>query len=436
MSKQTKTKIRIFQRGDRWWGDFRAYADVGGKREPLVPKGDTLATRDESEAEILYLQRLGELAGDRTKREVLGDTLGIVRTAKLREFAAHHLRSKAQSGRFTEQWLQETEQRLRTAVEFFGPNRELHEIHVKDVQQYRTWLSQQPVRRGRKDPKPGDPPKRTLGLQSQRHYLNVLSNLFQRAISEAVVPTGHNPCVQMIDKPVAFRREARWLEVHEIALLLESARTYAPKREDIALPFIHPLLATFALTGSRESEILGLEVEDVSFDRKTVTFRPNEWRRLKTSTSRRTVPLWPQLEEILREYIFGGDTPRVSGLLFPSHRPAKKKERQEKGEQMLTDWRKTLDAVAERCGWKPGEVRSKQFRHGYCSARLQCIDNGAPISIFTVAREMGHGGLSLVQRTYGHLGAIRHRGEHPEFRTEHHVGGVKGYAERVKALAV
>ena len=69
-----------------------------------------------------------------------------------------------------------------------------------------------------------------------------------------------------------------------------------------------------------KAEVLGLEVQDVSFDRKTVTFRPNEHRRLKTSTSRRTVPLWPHLEEILRPYVFSTTAPRGEGLLFPSDR--------------------------------------------------------------------------------------------------------------------
>ena len=66
--------------------------------------------------------------------------------------------------------------------------------------------------------------------------------------------------------------------------------------------------------------MLGLEVQDVSFDCKTVTFRPNEHRRLKTRTSRRTVPLWPHLEEILRPYVFSTTAPRGEGLLFPSDR--------------------------------------------------------------------------------------------------------------------
>ena len=41
----------------------------------------------------------------------------------------------------------------------------------------------------------------------------------------------------------------------------------------------------------------------MSLDRKTITFRPNIWRRLKTPGSHRVVRLWPQLEEILGPYL-------------------------------------------------------------------------------------------------------------------------------------
>jgi integrase len=53
----------------------------------------------------------------------------------------------------------------------------------------------------------------------------------------------------------------------------------------------YPLLATFLLTGGRESEVTRLELDDVSLDRKTVTFRPNTWRRLKTPGCHRVVRL-------------------------------------------------------------------------------------------------------------------------------------------------
>lgn len=148
----------------------------------------------------------------------------------------------------------------------------------------------------------------------------------------------------------------------------------------------------------------------MSFDRQTVTFRPNDWRRLKTVTSFRTIPLWPQLEELLRPYVFATRPP--SQLLFPSYRTGQ--------EAMLTDFRKLLDAIATRAGWNPGEIRSKMFRHTYCAARLQTLDQGAPVSVFTVANELGHGGDTLVRRVYGHLGHVRHRSESVEYRVEQH----------------
>jgi len=41
------------------------------------------------------------------------------------------------------------------------------------------------------------------------------------------------------------------------------------------------------------------------------------------------------------------------------------------------------------------------FRHTYCAARLRTLDQGAPVSVHTVAKEMGHGGESMVRRVCG-----------------------------------
>ena len=172
-------------------------------------------------------------------------------------------------------------------------------------------------------------------------------------------------------------------------------------------------VATFLLTGGRTSEILGLEIDDVSFQRQTVTFRPNDWRRLKTLTSYRSVRLWPQLEAILRSYFANREREGGLGrLLFPS--PVSRSE------SLITDFRKSLDAVAIRAGWEKGEIRSKMFRHTYCSARLQTLDGGAPVSPFTVGKELGHGGTSMVEKVYSHLGQVRHRCDVVEYRLEHH----------------
>jgi integrase len=110
--------------------------------------------------------------------------------------------------------------------------------------------------------------------------------------------------------------------------------------------------------------------------------------------------------------ISGGQTPRVGGLPFVSSRL------DEQG--MVTDFRKMLDAVAARVGWKPGEIRSRMFRHTYCLARLQTLDHGAPVSVYTVGKELGHGGDALVKRVYGHLGEVGHRSVVVEYRVTQH----------------
>jgi integrase len=226
----------------------------------------------------------------------------------------------------------------------------------------------------------------------------------------------------MMDKPSGKSKvEPKWFEVHEVALLLESARTYQPPADKHGCEAMYPILATFALTGGRKAEVLGLEVRDVSFERKTVTFRPNEHRGLKTSTSHRVVRLWPQLEGILREYLDGPLGPS-EGLLFPSHR----------GGGMYRDLRQSLDAIGDRVGFVAGEVRTKAFRHSYASARLQSMDNGAPVAVDTVRREMGHGSSALVERVYGHLGQIRQRSEHVEFQVEAYRENLK---ERLRLIA-
>ena len=41
-------------------------------------------------------------------------------------------------------------------------------------------------------------------------------------------------------------------------------------------------------------------------------------------------------------------------------------------------------------------------------------------SVYTVAKELGHGGDALVKRVYGHLGEVRDRAEVVEYRVKQH----------------
>jgi integrase len=54
----------------------------------------------------------------------------------------------------------------------------------------------------------------------------------------------------------------------------------------------------------------------------------------------------------------------------------------------------------------------------YTAARLQTLDRGAPVSIYTVSRELGHQSEEMVKRVYAHLGNFRHRAEVVEYRVD------------------
>jgi integrase len=343
-----------------------------------------------------------------------------------------HLIRKEKAG-ISHSHLKDLEHRLRLAIAHFGAGRDPRTIEPADVSEWADELAKD----GRRGP------------GTVRHYLNALSGLYGRAQEGLYVDPKYNPVSMLQEKPTGHRkREAAFFEVAEAALLLEAARVLEERGrgrlgEDghriNATPGLYPIVAAFLLTGGRNSEVLGLDVEDVSFDRGIIRFRPNKHRGLKTSTSHRVVPLWPQLREILQAWMWAGENPHTSGLLFRSASGG-----------MVGDLRKSLDQIGAMCGLDEGEVRTRRFRHTYCSARLQTVQRivrpgkdpatdgedaweYVEVSKFQVQKEMGHGGAQLVDRIYGHAQRDPHRSEVVEYRVEKH-GEALG--KRLRALAV
>jgi len=105
-------RSRIYWRAGRAWLDVRDIADVGGGREPLVPKGENYATTDPDLAATLASDRLTELRQRRRNRAYDG----IERQAGLAWYAAHHLIEKKRSGRFTDGWLRMAEMHLKPST--------------------------------------------------------------------------------------------------------------------------------------------------------------------------------------------------------------------------------------------------------------------------------------------------------------------------------
>jgi len=160
-------------------------------------------------------------------------------------------------------------------------------------------------------------------------------------------------------------------------------------------PSLYPILATFLLTGGRKQEVLGLERSDVDVTGGWVHIRDNPWRGLdrglKSKHSRRRVPLWPQLQEILETHLA---TLRPGALLFPSHR--------QRSERPFTEIDRALSAAVAKAEIdKP--VTLHTLRHTYTAHRLCTVEGGAPVSVWDVACELGHRDTAMVERTYGHV---------------------------------
>jgi integrase len=361
---------------------MRAYADLrdlGGGQVALKADGEKRATTDPEVAEELLRQRVNELTEERRNRTLLG----INPDADLATYSIKHLELKKESGEYSDRWLSACDNYLARAVTYFtrvqhetedNPDpaprpRNLAAISVPDVRAFTAWLRKQPNGRGA-----------TLGKQAIRHHLHALSNVFKRAISEGKLEMGRNPVAAMMDKPSVPQSPTRIIEIDEIALLIESARTLprggSGGRE--RLPCAYELLALLVLTGVRENEARTMDVRDVDFGAACIDVRGT-----KTRGSVRTVPLHPQLAEILAPYI--EQLGRHVGTLFPGRTGAP-----------FGAWTKTLDAVSARVGYAAGEIRTRRFRTSYATHRSTCDG----IDANTVRLELGHGSLSMMERVY------------------------------------
>jgi integrase len=259
-----KRKSRIYWRlrgGERRaYFDARDYGDVGGRREPLTPPGERMATTDPDVATKLASDRLAELEAARRRRALTGRA----EIATIAEQAAAYLVARKRSGSVTVAWLAACQVFLERATAFFGADKPMEQVRVSDV---RAWAAHLLTEKGKTG--------KVLGPESVRRHLFTLSAVYRFAQESELLPPGFNPVAVLREKPAAGQREARWLEVPDAALLLESARTLprlvTAAGEAIGAEVAYPLLATFLLTGGRRAEVLGLELDDVSFDRGTIS---------------------------------------------------------------------------------------------------------------------------------------------------------------------
>lgn len=369
----------LYNREGRWYGDFRG---IGGGQHALIPPGQKRATKDKRVARALA----SEIEKELLRRQLTGIVTGRTKRVTFAEYATEHWETKDNLGKdLSPSHLNDLAKRLEVAADFFGASTALDAIGGEDVRRFYMHLTKRDNGRGG-----------VLSSSTQRAYLSALGGMLEQARCEGYIDD--NPVRNLTVRPVVERSEAQFYEAGTVWEVLQAAREYDTRRPG---SFIYPVIATLAYTGGRKSEVLGLEIEDVDFDstlvhsvKGSIAFRPNRWRTLKTRGSERTVPMWPDLRGVLQPFVGTRD----SGLLFPADNGG-----------MRRDLRKALDRVGEMAGLPAGYVRTKAFRHTYGSMRIQTVDAGEPVAIYTVSRELGHRDTKMVEQTYGHLMNTRHR---------------------------
>ena len=371
---------RMYHRPGRgWYGDFRNYADVGGAQEALKPEGSSGATADQGQATLLFARRLEYLQARRVGRIPAPAAPVLVPT--MTAYLNRHGELKAADGRARSATIARERVRLATIAEWWGDPR-LDAIGLRQLNELKLRL------KGR-------------AAQTVCHYLNAVSSLLQSAVSDGYMPYN---VAQGAKRPQVRRGEVPYLESADGFKLLVAAGELDESPEYRGVRPLKALVGTALLTGARRSELLALLVGDVDFDAGVVHFRPNaHYGDRKSRHAVRKVPLWPQLRAILVP-VAGDQAP--GGLLFPARDGGP-----------LTDVREALAQAFTRAKVaKPAGKAWHLFRHTYTALRLQTLDNGAPVSLWTVTKELGHGSVTMIERTYGHLLETRERLPVVEYR--------------------
>jgi integrase len=135
-----------------------------------------------------------------------------------------------------------------------------------------------------------------MSANSVVRYLNILKAAVNYVIREEDIEA-KNPFAQLkVAGSGASKQDRLPLSQNDF----EAAIPHFQDKPEVALLFW--LLAD---SGARLGEIVGLEVQDIDLSAETIHLRPNEIRRLKTTSSERILPLSKRAVRLLRPHIAG-----------------------------------------------------------------------------------------------------------------------------------
>jgi integrase len=236
--------------------------------------------------------------------------------------------------------------------------------------------------------------ERGLASSTINSYLLPLSGTLDMAVSRGLIPA--NPCKLLTRderprKKVTRRQDHIWND-EEIQALLEASEYLA--RQPEARYNYAPLLRVSIKTGLRPGELLGLQWQDIDFDRKELRVE-RQWTRKgelappKTEAALRRLPLSDDLVSFLREHHKRDMTSgRASEFVFPSRAGGPLSHRN-----------------VVRRGFEPAaklaQIEGVSFyslRHAFAS---RMIFRG--VSSHVLAHLMGHESSTITERRYIHL---------------------------------
>ncbi len=391
-----------YKNGNRWWGDFRSFADVGGDREPLIPPGEKLATKDSEQARELYDARRQAL-----KQKRIGGT-SAVKSMLPAEYTAEvslpHLEQKKRSkrGQRADEPLKRKDAAAVTKVKH-AINTCLRRPSVRTAASLRDLGTSEMTSLISELHKLKIGDETFVSPQTVRRHLMELSGMFDRARFEKYMdinPLEGHPDIPPLRRGSALNPDG-YLTRDEVRRILEEI--VPNPKSPWAVEQAHVLF----YTGCRLDELNGILVRDVDLDGDIINIVEHRHRSLKSMFSRRQIPLWPKLAAVLRASLERSPRP-ANGLRFPR---AGSRSEQDLEDQMMTRIRKSLKSAARRAGITK-DIGHHIARHSYVSARREMVElsplgKHVPVPNAVIVREVGHATDELIQTTYGHLPKAR-----------------------------
>lgn len=148
----------------------------------------------------------------------------------------------------------------------------------------------------------------SVGNQTVRHELGLISRVFKAAETDWGIPLPNGNPVAKVRKPSAPAHRTRRLQPGEYELLVESLRQCG-QAEAMLLAFDLAIE-----TAARKSELLSLQWQDVSLQARKARLRGVDGRETKNGDAYREVPLSPGAVAVLqaRAQRLQADNPEVS----------------------------------------------------------------------------------------------------------------------------